>query len=56
MTAAEKAKAKGVVEVWDTSYVPSSQAFSFFREAVSKSFLPWTSREIPSGTRDSELG
>jgi AraC family transcriptional activator of tynA and feaB len=46
MTAAKKAKAKGVVEVWDTSYVPSSQAFSFFREGVCNSFLPWTSESI----------
>lgn len=33
---------ESAVDVWDTSYVPVSEAFSFFREGTSRSFLPWS--------------
>jgi AraC family transcriptional activator of tynA and feaB len=36
------AQATSEVEVWDTSYVPASQAFGIFREGVRSSFLPWS--------------
>jgi AraC family transcriptional regulator, positive regulator of tynA and feaB len=30
------------LQVWDTSYGPSAQAFSAFRDGVCSSFMPWT--------------
>ena len=32
----------GIVQVWDTQYVPSTKAFSVFREAICSTFMPWT--------------
>jgi AraC-like DNA-binding protein len=36
------APVKSGVEVWDTQYLPPSQAFGTFRDAFCSAFMPWT--------------